>query len=113
MAAVSSVNLIIHKGTVFEETFNLTADDGSALNLTGYSASASLKKHPKSATSYNFNTSIIVADGSIQVAMAATTTSILPSGRCYYDLLVKSPNNFVSKVVHGNVLVQETSSTLS
>ena len=38
MAAVSNVNLVIHRGTAFTEQFNLSADDGSDLNLTGYSA---------------------------------------------------------------------------
>lgn len=113
MAAVSNVNLIIHKGTKFEETFSLTADDDSMLNLTGYSASASLKKHPTSAKSFDFSTSIVISEGSIKVSMGASVTSTLPSGRCYYDILVKAPTNFVSKAVEGNVLVQESASKLS
>jgi len=29
MASVSAVNLVIQKGTYFEETFSLTAEDGN------------------------------------------------------------------------------------
>ena len=91
----------------------MTADDDSMLNLTGYSASASLKKHPTSAKSFDFSTSIVISEGSIKVSMGASVTSTLPSGRCYYDILVKAPTNFVSKAVEGNVLVQESASKLS
>jgi hypothetical protein len=43
MAAVSQVNLVIPKGVNFEETFFLTAEDGSGLNLTGQTVVAKLK----------------------------------------------------------------------
>lgn len=43
MAAVSQVNLVIQTGTHFEETFQLSADDGLGLNLTNKIATAKLK----------------------------------------------------------------------
>lgn len=112
MAAVSSVNLIIHKGTDFEETFSLDADDGLGLNLTGYTAKCSLRKHPKSTKAFPFNVEITVSDSSVKVSMASTVTSTLPSGRCYYDLTLISPapTSNISKTVEGNVIVEDTSS---
>lgn len=108
MAAVSAVNLIIHKGTYFEETFLLTAEDGAGLNLNNSSVTARIKKHPTAATSYPFSTTLTVSESSVKVSMASTVTATLPSGRCVYDILVTSSTGFVSKVVEGTVIVQET-----
>jgi len=110
MAAVSTVNLVIQKGTDFEETFSLTAEDGLGLNLTGYSAIAKLRKYPTSPTSYSFSTTITVADSTIKIIMSDDITATLPSGRCYYDITITSSGGVVSKVIQGNVLVEETSS---
>ena len=110
MAAVSYVNLVIQKGTDFEETFSLTAEDGLGLNLTGYSAVAKLRKHPTASTSYNFSTTITVADSTIKIIMPDDVTLTLPSGRCYYDILITSSGGVVSKVIQGDVIVEETAS---
>ena len=110
MAAVSVVNLVIQKGTDFEETFGLTAEDGLGLNLTNYSAVAKLRKYPTSSESFYFQVTITVADSTVKIIMSSAVTSTLPSGRCYYDLLLTSSGGVVSKVIEGNVIVQETSS---
>jgi hypothetical protein len=108
MAAVSVVNLVIQKGTDFSETFSLSAEDGLNLNLTGFTATAKLKKHPSSTTSYNFTTAITIADSTIQISMTDDVTATLPSGRCYYDLVITSSGNVVSKVIQGTALVEES-----
>lgn len=108
MAAVSVVNIVIQKGTDFEETFSLTAEDGLGLNLTGFSATAKLKKHPSSTTSYDFSTVITIVDSTIKIIMSDTVTSTLPSGRCYYDLIITSSGGVVSKVIQGTALVEES-----
>jgi hypothetical protein len=110
MAAVSSVNLVIHKGTDFEEVFTLSDDANLGLNLTGHTAVCKLRKHPNSSSSYNFTTSLTVSDSSVRIEMDNNTTSLLPRGRCYYDLVLISPDGFISKVVEGNVLVEDSSS---
>lgn len=108
MAAVSSVNLTIHKGTYFEETFSLTAEDGLGLNLSGSTATAKLRKHPTAGVAYTFSTTTTVADSTVKISMGSNVTSNLPSGRCYYDLIITSSAGTPSKVVQGNVLVEET-----
>ena len=45
--------------------------------------------------------------------MTSTLTATIPSGRAYYDLIVISPDGSASKLVQGNVLVEDTSSTLA
>ena len=108
MAAVSAVNLVIHKGTYFEETFTLNAEDGSGLNLTGNSVVARLRKHPTSSTYHSFTPTITIADSTVKVSMASTVTAALPSGRCVYDIILVSSGGIPAKVVEGTVIVQET-----
>lgn len=110
MAAVSVVNLVIQKGTDFEETFALAAEDGGILNLTNQTATAKLRKYPTSTTSYTFSTTLTVADSTVRIAMSDDVTATLPSGRCYYDVILISSGGAISKVIQGNVIVEETSS---
>lgn len=111
MAAVSAVNLTIHKGTYFEETFSLTAEDGLGLNLTGTTITAKLKKHPTAGIAYTFSTLTTIADSTVKISMSNAVTATLPSGRCHYDIVVTSSSNsgsIKSKVLQGNVIVEET-----
>lgn len=108
----SAINLSIDKGTNFEATFNLTNFDSSAANLTGYTATARIKKHP-TATSYkSFSTVITSATGKIQISMGSTTTAELDSGRNYYDVIITNQSGTSkTKVFEGMVLVNDTIST--
>ena len=110
MAAVSSVNLVIQKGTYFEETFALTAEDGLGLNLTGATAASKLRKHPTAGLAYTFSTTTTVSDSTVKISMTSDKTADLPSGRCYYDVLIISSGGVASKVLEGNVMVEETAS---
>ena len=109
MAAVSAVNLVIQKGTYFEETFSLSAEDNGGLNLSSHIATAKLKKHPTAGIAYTFSTTITVNDSTVKISMPSSTTANLPSGRCVYDVILTSSNGqYITKVVEGNILVQET-----
>jgi hypothetical protein len=108
MAAVSSVNLIIHKGTYFEETFSLIAEDGLGLNLTNSTVTARLKKHPTAETQYSFSTFLTISDSSVKISMSPQVTSTLPSGRCVYDIILITSTGIISKVAEGTVIVEET-----
>lgn len=110
MAAISVVNLVIQKGTYFEETFSLTAEDGLGLNLVGATATSKLRKHPTAGIAYTFSTTTTVSDSTVKISMTSDKTVELPSGRCYYDVLITSSGGVVSKVLEGNVFVEETAS---
>ena len=110
MAAVSAVNLVIQKGTYFEEIFTLTAEDGLGLNLTNATATSKLRKHPTAGIAYTFSTTTTVSDSTVKISMTSDKTADLPSGRCYYDLLIIYSGGLVSKVLEGNVIVEETAS---
>ncbi len=107
MAAVSSVNLVIQKGTYFEETFTLSAEDGLGLNLNNTTTTSKLRKHPTAGIAYTFSTTTTISDSTVKISMTSDKTVELPSGRCYYDILLTSAVG-PTKVIEGNVIVQET-----
>jgi hypothetical protein len=107
--AVPSVNLTLDKGTDFEATFTVTNSDGTSFTLNNYSATAKIRKHPAAATSRSFSTTITAAIGEIKVSMASSVTSLLDTGRNYYDVIItQAGTNKVTKVFEGMILVKDT-----
>jgi hypothetical protein len=108
MAAVRAANLTIHKGTYFEETFQLFSEDNAELNLSNKIASAKLRKHSTASTSYPFDATLSFGANTVKISMASTVTATLPNGRCCYDVILITNGGIISKVVEGNVMVENT-----
>lgn len=107
--AVYAVNYDLEKGTDFETELNLTEDDGSPLNLLGYTASAKIRKYPTSPTYKPFTITFIDREeGRIKISLSNTQTSGLVSGRNYYDMFLVDTNGKVRKVIEGNIIVNES-----
>jgi len=106
--AVYTVNLIIHTGTDFEQTFVLANNSNeSLLNLTGYTLVSKMKSHGESSSSTNLNPTVIDANGGrVRLSLASAATSNLTPGRYYYDIiLIKSGIN--DRVVEGEIFVKK------
>ena len=107
--AVFSNNLTIHTGTDFEQTFML--EDGntnSALNLTGYTGCAKIKKYQSSTVAAAFSLSFTNrATGKIRITMGESTTNTLKAGKYFYDVLLNSGSN-IERVIEGEVLVKKS-----
>lgn len=108
--AVPSVNIVIEKGTDYQEVFTVNNPDGSPLDLTGHSGVSKIKKHPESTSSTSFNVGIVSSAGQVVVSLANTITSTLSPGRYYYDVIVISSLGKKTKVVDGMVIVNPTES---
>jgi hypothetical protein len=108
--AVPSVNIVIEKGTDYQEVFTVNNPDGSPLDLTGHSGLAKIKKFPESSSSTSFNVGIVSSAGQVVVSLANTITSTLSAGRYYYDVIVISYSGKKTKVVDGMVIVNPTES---
>lgn len=107
--SVYVVNLMIDKGADFQQTFDLTASNGQALNLENYSAAAQMRKHGKSKTAFAFTVSFTDrAAGQIKIEMADTTTRDIKAGRYVYDIILTDSNSDKIKVLEGQALVRET-----
>jgi len=101
-----NVNLVVDQGVDFDATFTIRNTNNSALNLTGYTAEAKIRKHP-AATKFTAFT-ITFPDrinGVVKVALSDTDTSALEGGRYVYDLILISPNSYKTRPIQGNVLV--------
>ncbi len=107
--AVYVSNLTVNTGTTFSQIFTLeSADTNSATDLTGYTASAQMRKHPGSSSATNFTTSIInPSSGRIRVGLSTSQTAVLKPGRFMYDVLITDTAGEVTRVLEGSVLVRE------
>jgi hypothetical protein len=107
--AVTSINLTIEKGTDFEAIFIISAEDGSSLNFNSHTATAKIRKYPSSPISFDFDVSLNISESSIKITMPRETTTLLPNGRNYFDILLNNQvDNKVTKVVSGTIIVEET-----
>ena len=98
-------NIIIDQGTDYTTSITLSNDNSEIVDLTGYTATAQIRKTYTSTTSTSFTTAINAAAGIITLSLSATATSNLAAGRYVYDVLLKSSANVKSRVVQGLVTV--------
>jgi hypothetical protein len=109
--AVPVVNLILEKGTDFEATFNVFGEDSDPLIFNNFVGVSKIRKYPTSPNSQAFTVSITASTGEVKIGMAKSITSLLDSGRNYYDVLLTSlTNNATFKVVEGSIIVSDTAS---
>lgn len=107
--AVPAVNLTLEKGTNFEATFNVFESDSSSIDFSNYSGVCKIRKYPTSPKVENCQVTILGLDGSVKISMAKTTTSLLSSGRNYYDVILTSNTDGVSfRVVEGFIIVTDS-----
>jgi len=106
MAAYIS-NIIIDAGADFNQIFTLEGSNNSALNLTGYSATAKMKKHPASLNdTATFSVSIVNAQlGQLKISLGSATTKDIKPGRYSYDILLVSNAGIKSRVIGGSAIV--------
>lgn len=105
--SIYTTNLLFHTGTDFAQIFTL-ADDGGALNLTGYTVISKFKKNAGSTTSTSFSTTITDSvNGKIRISLTASQTAALKARRYYYDLyLHKDGEN--TRIIEGDVMVKKS-----
>lgn len=110
MFGLVNANYELEKGTDFIQDIVFRNPDRTPLNLTGYSASAKIRRYPTS-PSYNIITVIFVnrEQGQIRLYLNADQTSLLSGGRNYYDVIFTDPDGITSKKIEGSIIVNETS----
>ena len=101
-----TLNLRADQGSDF--TINLTEADnlGVAYNLGEWTANSSFKKHHGSSTYYDMTTTVKSApDGNLDLSLLANSAnSVIPDGRYYYDVVLKSTSNTAIKRVMQGIL---------
>lgn len=104
MATIS--NLYIDQGTTFSSIITLTNQDGTAMNLTGYTIKSQFRKSYQTSQAYDFTASIIDAtNGKVRLQLPAATSSAIKSGRYLYDIEITSNINEKFRVLEGIVVI--------
>ena len=105
MAAYIS-NIIIDAGADFNQIFTLEGSNNSALNLSGYTATAKMKKHPASLNdTATFSVSIVNAQlGQLKISLGSATTKDIKPGRYSYDILLND-GSIKTRIVSGSAIV--------
>lgn len=101
MASIS--NIFIDQGATFTTTLTINDSDGSALDLTSYTALAQIRKAYSSSTATDF-TSTFNSDrttGKITISLTDTQTTALSAGRYQYDVLITDSGGTKTRVVEG------------
>lgn len=99
-------NLYIDQGTDFSVTVDVTDTAGDILNLSGYSATAQIRKtYSSSSVSASFATSIAESTGQVTLSLTDTQTTGLSAGRYVYDLNITSGGGVTSRVIEGQAIV--------
>jgi hypothetical protein len=105
MAVNPVTNISIPQGADFSKTFIAKESDGSATDLSGYSATAKIKKHYDSTNLTSFTVGITSSTGGVKISLTAAQTVALDAGRQYYDVRLVSSASTVSRLVEGMAFV--------
>ena len=105
MAAYIS-NIVIDAGADFDQVFNLENASNAPLDLSGYTATSKLKKHPASLTDKaSFTVSFPNrTQGALKIALGSSITSALKAGRYSYDVLLND-GSLKTRIVSGSAIV--------
>jgi hypothetical protein len=104
MATVS--NLFVDAGSDYSNIITVSATNGQALNLTGYTVASQIRKSYSSSTSYAFTSSIYdAASGKVRLQLNSTNSSAIPAGRWLYDVEITSGAGTKTRVLEGIVTV--------
>jgi len=109
-------NLRIDQGTTFSTDVTVTNSDGTAFDLTGYTASAKLSQGYASTKTRTSFTTAINADpttGIIILTLSADQTSALEApARYVYDVeILKTADSTITRVIEGIITVSPSVTT--
>ena len=99
----SQVELYCDQGADFSITLDLTNDDGTAINVAGYTFSSSVRKsYYSSAATANMTVTVLSSsNGNVQISMNSATTNNIAAGRYLYDVKMRTSTNTVFRVIEG------------
>ena len=111
--AVYTSNLSLTTDSDFSQIFTLeNAETNSPTNLSGFTISSSIRKHPAAKRGEGFEATIInAAAGKIRLGMSGIKSRQLAdegffrTGRYVYDVVVMDASSERTKVLEGTVLV--------
>jgi len=98
-------NLIIDQGATYATKLNITDANGIAVDLTGYSAAAQIRKHYTSSNSTPFTVTLTAATGAVVLSLSSNSTANLVAGRYVYDVELIDGAGRISRIIEGTVTI--------
>lgn len=111
MAAPYVVNLNINTDTTFTQNFTLSADNGTALDLSNYEINSQIRKHPQSSSYVNFITTAVSppSSGVIKISLSPESTTSLKTGRYLYDIIITNTiTGEKQRVIEGSAIISKS-----
>ena len=104
--SAGTYNFIIDQGATFTRTLTVK-ENGSAMNLTGYSVASLMRStHDSSTVVGTFTCTISNASGGIiTMSMTASATGAIEEAIYVYDLEIVSGSGTVTRLLEGEVTV--------
>ena len=101
MATIS--NLFVDQDADFTTTVTVNDSNGTALDLTSYTALAMIRKTYQSSTATTFTSAFVSprTTGQITISLTDTQTAALEQGRYVYDLVITDASGSKTRVVEG------------
>jgi hypothetical protein len=87
-------NLYIDQGATFNSVVTLKNQDGTAMNLSGYTVASQFRKSYQSSVAYNFTASVYGApsNGQVRLQLTPDASSAIKAGRYLYDVEITNIN---------------------
>lgn len=101
------VELDLDQGTDLSYNLDLTQDDGSPLNVTGYTFSSSIRKSYYS-ENVTANLTVTVANsvgGNVLLTMNSAVSANIKAGRYLFDVKQKDAANVTTRIIEGIITV--------
>jgi hypothetical protein len=101
-------NLVLNQGASFSQEFIITDSAGAVRNLTGYTATAQMRKGYYSQTNVAFTVAQVDVEGKITISLDDTETaalSLIPSNRYVYDVEITDGSD-VERVREGIITIK-------
>jgi len=100
-------DLYIDQGADFQTTFDLIGDDGTPINITGYSFSSQIRKsyYSVNAAANLVITTTNAANGNTLITLDAANTANIFPGRYVYDVKMIDSANTTTRILEGIITV--------
>jgi hypothetical protein len=104
--SAGTYNFILEQGATFNRILTVQ-ENGSAMNLSGYSAASKFRSTAESSSvAGTFSCSVTNASGGqVTMSMTSTATGNLEEGIYLYDLEITSGSGAVTRLMQGKVTV--------
>ena len=104
MATIS--NLYIDQGSDFNSIITLTNQDGTILDLTGYTVKSQFRKSYNSSSYVEFSASVYNASlGQITLGLTAAQSSAVAAGRYLYDIEITTSGGSKTRALEGIIVI--------